>query len=282
MQSVNDLTTVHDLLQAEGCLRQFTPAQVEEMAKEFAAGEPFPHIVLRDCLKLSPQELLPHFPSPEWNGWHKFNDPYQHQKMACGQIERIPLLLQTIIWEMSSPGFLKLVESITGLKKLIPDPYLKGGGLHCSGTGGRLEPHTDFHFYHDLGLFRRVNVLLYLNPDWDESCGGTFGLWNKGEELPIKTVVPQWGTLVMFRTNDESVHGFAAPVNGERYRRSVAMYYYTSEEDEAYSGDGTTYWQQHGELQGLRRFRLFAYKAALYGSRIFSMIAHRVNPHVRH
>ncbi|MFN0121027.1 MAG: 2OG-Fe(II) oxygenase [Blastocatellia bacterium] len=257
------------------------PDQIADLAGEFASGDPFPHLVLRDRLNLSPEKLLPHFPSPEWDGWHRFTDQYQHHKLACAEPERIPLLPGMIIQEMSAPGFLRFIEQVTGIGKLIPDPYLKGGGLHCSGGNGVLAPHTDFHFYHDLGLFRRVNVLLYLTDNWDESCGGAFGLWRRKEEKPARLVVPAWGTMVIFRTDDQSVHGFATPVREGRWRRSIAMYYYTSEEAEAYSGDTTTYWRRHGELQGVRRLRLFAYRAALYGSRVFSIIAHYANPHVK-
>ena len=43
-------------------------------------------------------------------------------------------------------------------------------------------------------------------------------------------------------TDDRSVHGFPEPVRGEgHWRRSIALYYYTSTEAPGFSGDTTTY-----------------------------------------
>ena len=48
---------------------------------------------------------------------------------------------------------------------------------HSSGPGGVLKPHSDFHNYERLGLFRRLNVLVYLNADWTADDGGSLQMW---------------------------------------------------------------------------------------------------------
>jgi hypothetical protein len=86
---------------------------------------------------------------------------------------------------------------------------------------------------------------------------------------------------VIFRTDDRSVHGFSEPVVGaDRWRRSIALYYYASEESSAYAGDVTTYWQQHGEHRGISRLRVSLYRGLLFGARGLAFIAHRVNPNI--
>ena len=117
-----------------------------------------------------------------------------------------------------------------------------GRGLHVSGPGGTLTPHTDFHVIRGLSLFRRLNLLFYLNPDWSPENGGMLELWNKQQDRIEKSVSPTLGTCVLFKTNNESMHGFTTPVAG-RNRQSVALYYYTAEEAEDFSGDGATYWR---------------------------------------
>jgi len=59
---------------------------------------------------------------------------------------------------------------------LIPDPYLEGGGMHCIGTGGFRKVHTDFNWHRKLRLHRRLNLLVYLNDDWNEEWGGDLEL----------------------------------------------------------------------------------------------------------
>ena len=47
--------------------------------------------------------------------------------------------------------------------------------------------------YSRLGLFRQINVLLYLNERWDVADGGCLELWAEGESAkPAKTArIPQ-------------------------------------------------------------------------------------------
>jgi hypothetical protein len=260
--------------------QDFPVDEIERLALEFRSAQPFRHLVLHDMLVADP-ELGDRFPDDEWPGWKRYEDAYQAGKAFCNDIETIPEPFRSMIQELSTPRFLSLLEAITGEEGLIPDPYLEGGGLHCSVPGGVLAPHTDFHVYRRLELYRRINLLLYLNPEWEEDFGGCLELWPKGGEAPLETVVPRWGTCVIFLTDDRSVHGFSGPVHGAtRRRQSIALYYYTSQESPAFSGDTTTYWQQHGELTGIRRARFLAYRALLFVSRAFSFAAHRANPNV--
>ena len=193
------------------------------------------------------------------------------------RIDLIPEPFKTLIHEVSSPAFLRALEKLTGIDKLIPDPYLVGGGLHLSGPGGILAPHTDFHIYDGLNLYRRVNMIVYLNEDWDESYGGCLELGEAGK--PSATVVPRWGRIMIFTTDAKSIHGFPKPIVEGRWRRSVALYYYTTEEAADFSGDSTTHWRLHGEQKGVvRKLRFGPFKTLLQASRGFSLLAHLANP----
>lgn len=54
---------------------------------------------------------------------------------------------------------------------MLPDPYFTGGGFHEIFSGGLLGIHSDFRVNENLQLFRRVNMLIYLNKDWKEEYG---------------------------------------------------------------------------------------------------------------
>jgi 2OG-Fe(II) oxygenase superfamily len=255
---------------------------IDALARRFRTAQPFPHVVIDDVLRGDPGDLLASYPPPDWSHWGRFRDEYQRGKLFCDDIEVIPEPWAAIVRELSAPRFLETLEAITGVDALIPDPYLEGGGLHCSEAGGVLAPHTDFHVYRRLGLFRRVNVLLYLNPGWTTEAGGCPELWRKGATAPDATIVPEWGRCVIFATDDRSVHGFSPTATRDdakqQWRRSIALYYYTSAEQPEFSGDTTTYWQQHGDGRGWRGVRIRAYQALLFVSRGFAFLAHRANP----
>lgn len=258
--------------------RSYSEGHVGRLASEFREATPFPHLVLKDFLNLKPDELAGVYPPPEWPNWNRRQDLYQAGKMYCRDTDAIPPLLASMLYELSAPPFLRFLESVTGISGLIPDPYYEGGGLHCSGPGGALLPHTDFHHYGRLNLYRRINLLLYLNPEWEESLGGCLELWEKGAGEPSKLVVPDWGTCVIFRTDDDSVHGFSKPVAEGRWRRSLALYYYTSREAARFSGDGYTRWRRHAAQSGLDRLRLLSYRLLTRAANKLSHVAHRANP----
>src|SRR3712207_8348320 len=92
--------------------------------------------------------------------------------MYCRDPDVIPPPLSSMLRELSSPPFLGFLEAVTGIGGIISDPYFEGGGLYFSGPGGGLVPHTDFHYYDRLKLYRRLNFLLFFNPGWEESFGG--------------------------------------------------------------------------------------------------------------
>lgn len=276
----NESTSDLNLAGQSLCRIPTDPAQVTAMAQRFQSGAPFPHIVLDDVLTVGVEEVGRSFPDPDWRGWSKWQDHYQAGKRYCGTFSVMPRLMQSIISELSQPAFLGFIEQLSGIKALMPDPYLEGGGLHSSGEGGILAPHTDFHLLERLNLYRQINVILYLNPYWEEEWGGCLGLYRKGEHTPRELVVPSFGRMVIFRTNHESVHGFAVPVAAGHRRNSIALYYYTALDAVEFSGDNTTYWQQHGKLSTGGKIQLAVHKRLLNLSTLVSKAAHRFNPHI--
>jgi len=81
-----------------------------------------------------------------------------------------------------------------------------------------------------LRLERRLNLLIYLNKDWDEACGGALELWDTEMKQAVKSVTPMFNRCVVFSTTSQSFHGHPDPVAHPRdvSRRSIALYYYTA------------------------------------------------------
>ena len=89
--------------------------------------------------------------------------------------------------------------------------------------------HVDGNYHDATGLNRRMNALLYLNPNWRPDWGGEFGIYDGTGEKCIKKVEPLFNRLVLFDTHDKSWHGLPDPVNfpDNDPRRSIILYYYT-------------------------------------------------------
>ena len=234
--------------------------------KSYQEAQPFPHIVIDNFMdELLLNDVLESFPSPETFNFYKYENPLE-KKLAFDQVSKLPTPIQELLLNMNSSLFLTFLETLTGIEGLIPDPYFRGGGIHQITPGGKLDIHIDFNTHPKLNLDRRLNVLLYLNKDWDESYGGFFELWS-GEFKNNKhilheckqKILPIFNRLAIFSTTEKSYHGhpekLACPQ--DRTRKSIATYFYTNgrPEEEKTSMHSTTFIARPGDDDKLNDLR---------------------------
>jgi hypothetical protein len=134
-----------------------------------------------------------------------------------------------------SPDFLRFVSAITGIPDLLHDPAYLGGGAREDIPGTEIAPHVDSTVHKKTGLYRRVNLILSLNPEWDEAWEGElelhFNPWLPADKNTIKTISPAFNRCVLFETSDRSWHGHRPTRLPERkkglIRSSFALHLYT-------------------------------------------------------
>ncbi len=136
---------------------------------------------------------------------------------------------------IQSKPFLDLVSQLTGIPDLLYDPWYFGGGTHENRHGQDLDAHVDFNRHPITGWHRRLNLIVYLNPEWDEAWGGCLDLHRdpRAADDQVVRIAPLDNRCVIFETNEISWHGFeriALPeARRELSRRSIALYFYTLE-----------------------------------------------------
>lgn len=200
-------------------------------AQEFASSEPFPHCIIDSFFTENLAiDLARQFPDFESDIWHEYCNEIEVKK-ACNNWNLFPKETYQTLNYLLSTEFLELLGEIVGIKKLLPDPGLNGGGWHIHKTGGKLNQHLDYSIHPKLGKQRILNLIVYLNPDWEEGWGGEFGLWCPGcdPKRPgslFKKVTPIFNRGVIFETTG-SWHGLATPVAAPegQCRKSLAVYY---------------------------------------------------------
>ena len=207
-------------------------AQVPALEAAYAGGKEFPHIVLDDFLDGNIlAEALASFPPIRDDAWIHYIH-YNEKKGGLNKREYIPEVLRHVIDELNSPLFVNWLTQVTGIEGLMADPGMEGGGLHQIERGGYLNIHADFtaHPHHRMWR-RRVNVLVYLNPDWKEEYGGQLELWTKDVDRCFEKVLPLFNRCVIFNTDSDSFHGHPDPLTcpPDRTRKSIALYYFTEE-----------------------------------------------------
>lgn len=233
----------------------FNDNELQQLAKQnkqkYEEANPFPSIVIDDFLpdKVG-NMMLRAFPKPEsevWLDWKKRNITRQPKKLGIGHASRLATadpFIHNVLAAFNSFPFLNFLEKLTGIKHLISDPYFHGGGLHQTLSGGKLSIHTDFNYLESLGLYRRINVILFLNKGWKKDYKGNLELWNEDKTHCETEIAPIFNRLALFETNKKTFHGHPEPLNtpDNITRKSLALYYYTALPKEGDLYDGKTDW----------------------------------------
>jgi Rps23 Pro-64 3,4-dihydroxylase Tpa1-like proline 4-hydroxylase len=179
------------------------------------------------------ETLLAGFPALEDKSWDYSHDQDIEVKYRSNWKSEfdIPDPIVSAVRILNSSQFLNSLSEVMEIHKIIPDPYFTGGGLNVSAKSGILDVHVDGNYHDSTGLNRRLNVLLYLNKDWNPEWGGQFGLFDENGDKCIKKIEPIFNRLVVFETHDRSFHGFPEPLNVPDgiTRKSLILYYYTVE-----------------------------------------------------
>lgn len=217
----------------------------------YALAKPFPHIVIDDFI-------------PEDLALQCYNQMSQHQQWMFDTMEGYPEderdsqvnkwwtpfdtesknRLESdmpAVWKclqyFNSRPFLLFLENLTGIKDLIADVDFEGGGIHKIKNGGRLELHSDYNKHPNKDIWRRINLLLYLTPNWNYN--GHLDLYEKDPLVKVKSILPTFNRAVIFNTTDDSIHGHPTPLvcPEEVSRYSFALYYFTKDRPEHEKSD---------------------------------------------
>ena len=200
----------------------------------------FPHFCIDDFLEESfANEVHDAFPSYEQveklgESFHAVNE---YRKTQVTDVAKFPAALRRLHELLASDAFVAEVSRMSGIDHLIADPGLAGAGIHETSRGGRLDVHVDFNFNDRIGLYRRLNILIYFNKDWKDEYGGILDLWDADVRHCLGRFAPVFNRAAGFATSNQSWHG-VTPVNcpSGMARKSFAVYYYTKEAPVGWDG----------------------------------------------
>jgi hypothetical protein len=205
------------------------------LSLRYAAGTPFPHIVLDEFLDPRvAEQIATELESTDVDTWNRDDHDEQVNKRWMPDPGALPTVTGSALRYLNTPAACAFFSVLTGIGDLQSDPAYVGGGAHVTLTGGRLGVHADFNLHPDTGLHRRVNALLFLNRGWDPAWHGQLELWGRDLEHPVASIDPVLNRLVVFTITDDAFHGVPTPVAcpPERKRFSLALYYYTADRPE--------------------------------------------------
>ncbi len=208
-----------------------------ELAEHFKNADPFPHVVIDGFFDARFSErLIREFP-PFDRGASTNEFGERGGKATVEDLRGLGGSFLEVDDLFRSPEFATLIGGITGMDALLYDPDYIGGGTHENLPGQDLDPHIDFNYHPKTAWHRRLNLIVYLNPEWEEAWGGSLELhldpWLPPAQDRLKRIAPLANRAVLFETSERSWHGFQAimppPQRPWLSRRSLALYMYTRE-----------------------------------------------------
>jgi Rps23 Pro-64 3,4-dihydroxylase Tpa1-like proline 4-hydroxylase len=216
----------------------------DRLRQQVRTAVPFPHVLIDDFLDADlTREVLRSWPSYEDAAriGKEFRSINERNKVQVTDSSRFPPALRELNEALASPEFVETASSIFAIPDLLPDPELVGGGLHQTGSQGRLDVHVDFNYIEAKKLHRRLNILIYFNDGWLPEWGGQLELWNRDVSKRIHAFDPILNRCIIFETSEISFHGVTeVTCPKDVVRRSFAGYYYTKAVPAQWNGESHT------------------------------------------
>ncbi len=206
----------------------------KRFAESYQSATPYHHICVDDFLPMAIVEKVREEALAQRRKDAENSSASEHLKAAYNP-DGLPIYSKAVFAALNSQAFIRFLEEMTGIDGLIPDPYFKGAGIHRTENGGFLGVHADFNLHKKMNVERRLNVLIYLNPDWKPDYGGSFEVWTSDMKTKVAAFPPIMNRMCCFSTSSDSYHGNPEPVNHPdgNPRLSIAMYYYTATWDDS-------------------------------------------------
>lgn len=205
--------------------------KIKELRAQFDSGIPCKHIVLDDFF--TPRvaaELFENFPSLE--SLKVVRKSLNENKREDYHFERWHPTFSEVRDLLITEAMGEWMSKVTGIDGLFTNTDPLGQGIHQGGVGSFLDVHIDVNVNVAKKLWRRINLLVYLNRDWKPEYGGDVELWNKDMTECVVKYPPLYNKAVIFLTDENSPHGYSKlNIPEGESRKSYYAYFFTPMEE---------------------------------------------------
>ncbi len=200
----------------------------EDLKKQFFFEHPIKvahHFSLDNLLPIEiAEQIHAHFPKPKQM---RLLNSSGELKLKYSYLKNGSPLLQDLHHAIQDPRVIAVIEEITGIKNQVHDTSRLAGAVSTLLKGHYINPHLDNSHDVDKKLYRTVNLLYYVSPNWGLENGGNYELWD--EAITNRIIVPSFfNRLVVMETNQTSWHA-VNPVLCDAPRCCIFNYYFSNQ-----------------------------------------------------
>lgn len=188
---------------------------------------PFPYIIIPEFINTKYYNKFKEvFPSKPNENWCKYENPLE-VKYTLDNLEIMDPVISNTFYSLSHENTIDKFKKIFNIPELEYDPYYHDAGLHMHPRYGRLNMHLDYEIHPISNKQRRLNIILYLNDDWNPEWNGDTQLWNNNISECVVKSYPKGNTAIVFVTTEQSWHGVPETIlcPQDMYRKTLAFYY---------------------------------------------------------
>jgi hypothetical protein len=200
---------------------------VEELSSKFLMGVPFPHVVIDNFLVRSLADALVN-EFPDVNLMHRSHHYLFANKYELASWSTLSKSFGLLYQELISPKFQSFICQVANANIFIdPDVH---GDLHQGVNGSFLDMHVDFNVHpYRANWLHYLNIIIYLNKDWEESYGGSLQLKGRLEE-ELHEIAPLFNRCAIVKSDDTTYHGYRQlRIPQGITRKSILIHFYKEE-----------------------------------------------------
>lgn len=244
----------------------------DDLKKQFFFEHPIKvarHFALDNFLPTElAEQIYLNFPKPK--KMHVLRS-YGELKTRYYHIKNSTQLLKDLHHATQDPRVIAEIEEITGIKNQVSDLSRPAGGLSTLLKGYFINPHLDYSHNAAKKLYRTVNLLYYVSPDWRIEDGGNFEVWDEAVENRI--IIPNYfNRLVVMETNQRSWHS-VNPVVSNAPRCCVFNYLFSEHSPEGKEYFHSSSYKLFNTLFKARPEQKIRRKIATWREALFNSIA---------
>lgn len=205
--------------------------KIEELNNLFTNAPHCKHIILDDFFTEETADLL-YENFPAFDSLNVIRKSLNENKREDYNFEEWHPVFQQVRETLASKEWGEIISRITGIDGLFTNFDSLGQGVHQGAKGSYLDVHIDVNVNVEKKIWRRVNLLIYLNKHWKAEYGGDIELW----DVEMKNCVVKYpcfmNKALIFVTDKNSPHGYSKiNVPEGESRKSYYAYFYTPLED---------------------------------------------------
>ncbi|MFN0201659.1 MAG: 2OG-Fe(II) oxygenase [Bacteroidia bacterium] len=206
-------------------------AKMAELRHAYETNPPCRHIIMDNFLvEEVASQMYSNFPPLDTLNVKRKS--LNEQKSEDYHFDRFHPVFTKVREMIMSKEFAAWMVAVTGIENLYVTDDSLGSGVHQGGNGSYVDVHIDINVNAKANAWRRLNLLIYLNQNWQAEYGGDLELWNPEMTKMEVKYAPLFNRAIVFYTDENAPHGYRKMTLPEGVtRKSFYTYFYTPMEE---------------------------------------------------